>query len=272
MADTRLLVGLCLSLLISSLAISIVTGTGAATLGDTGGTVNLNVDFENNTYGWINDIETPFSEWKIIDGALTSQGFDRNRFFLDIPSKPDGVYTTTYHIESGGRPYAIIIRDTNWFGDSIQLRVMPTGLYLESGSLLGVYQPYQKYFITSIPQKAAITVTYDDANSLVTVLVNDREIIHNEPVPEDSILSWGTVHYGGIAVEGSGFKVTKIESNAEVYEEQSFSAFDFVSSLTSVLVWYTSSGNPLVDAFINLIIKIQQFGIVAVVITILRGN
>ena len=266
MADTRLLVGLCLSLLISSLAISLVTGTSAATLGDTG-KINLNVDFGNDTHGWINDIETPFSEWKIIDGALTSQGFDRNRFFLDIPSKPDGVYTTTYHIESGGRPYAIIIRDTNWFGDSIQLRVMPTGLYLESGGLFG-YQPYQKYFIASIPSNAAITVTYDDKKSLVTVSVDGREIIKNEEVPEDSILSWGTVRYGGIVVDGPGFKVTKIDSNAEVYEEQSFSAFDFVSSLTSVLVWYTSSGNGLVDAFINLIIKIQQFGIIAVVVTI----
>ena len=226
MADTRLLVGLCLSLLISSLAISIVTGTGAATLGDAGGTVNLNVDFENKTHGWINDIETPFSEWKIIDGALTSQGFDRNRFFLDIPSKPDGVYTTTYHIESGGRPYAIIIRDTNWFGDSIQLRVIPTGLYLESGGLFG-YQPFQKYFIASIPSNAAIMVTLDEEKSLVSVSVNGREIIHNEEVPEDSILSWGTVRYGGIVVDGPGFRVTKIESNAEVYEEQSFSAFDF---------------------------------------------
>jgi len=270
MADTRLLVGLCLSLLISSLAISLVTGTSAATLGDTG-KIDLNVDFENNTRGWVNDIETPFSEWKIIDGALTSQGFDRNRFFLDIPSKPDGVYTTTYHIESGGRPYAIIIRDTNWFGDSIQLRVMPTGLYLESGGLFG-YQPYQKYFIASIPSNAAITVTYDDKKSLVTVSVDGREIIKNEEVPEDSILTWGTVRYGGIVVDGPGFKVTKIDSNAEVYEEQSFSAFDFVSSLTSVLVWYTSSGNGLVDAFINLIIKIQQFGIIAVVVTIVRGN
>ncbi len=270
MADTRLLVGLCLSLLISSLTISLVTGTSAATLGDTG-KIDLNVDFENDTHGWVNDIETPFSEWKIIDGALTSQGFDRNRFFLDIPSKPDGVYTTTYHIESGGRPYAITIRDTNWFGDSIQLRVMPTGLYLESGGLFG-YQPFQKYFIASIPDNAVITVTYDDANSLVTVWVNDRQIIHDEEVPEDSILSWGTVRYGGIVVDGPGFKVTKIESNAKVYEEQSFSAFDFLSALGSVLVWYTSSGNPLVDAFINLIIKIQQFGIIAVVVTILRGN
>lgn len=271
MADTRLLVGLCLSLLISSLAISIVTGTGAATLGDAGGTVNLNVDFENDTHGWVNDIETPFSEWKIIDGALTSQGFDRNQFFLDIPSKPDGVYTTTYHIESGGRPYAIIIRDTNWFGDSIQLRVMPTGFYLESGGLFG-YQPFQKYFIASIPDNVVITVTLDEEKSLVSVSVNGTEIIHNEEVPEDSILSWGTVRYGGVVVDGPGFRVTKIESNAQVYEEQSFSAFDFVAALTGVLVWYTSSGEPLVDAFINLIIKIQQFGIIAVVITMLRGN
>lgn len=82
----------------------------------------------------------------------------------------------------------------------------------------------------------------------------------------------GTVRYGGVVVDGPGFRVTKIESNTQVYEEQSFSAFDFVAALTGILVWYTSSGEPLVDAFINLIIKIQQFGIIAVVITMLRGN
>ena len=49
MADTRLLVGLCLSLLISSLAISLVTGTGAASLGDIAGIVTQNIDFETDT-------------------------------------------------------------------------------------------------------------------------------------------------------------------------------------------------------------------------------
>jgi hypothetical protein len=271
MADTRLLVGLCLSLLISSLAISLVTGTGAATLGDTGGRVNLNVDFENATHEWKNHILTLEGEWNVIDGALTSQSSGYNRFYLDIGGKSDGIYTTTYHIESAGREYAIIIRDTGWFSDSIQLRVTPVGVYLESYEGLW-YRPYQKYFIASIPQKAVITVTYDDANSQVSVSVNGREIIHNEPVPEDGILSWGTVYYGGILAEGHGFKITNIVSDAEVYEEQSFSAFDFVSALTGVLVWYTSSGEPLVDAFINLIIKIQQLGIAVVLITLIRGN
>lgn len=270
MADTRLLVGLCLSLLISSLAISIVTGSGAATLGDIGKT-DLNVDFENNTSNWKNHILTQKGEWRVIDGALISQSDGANRFYLDTIGKPDGIYTTTYHIESAGREYAIIIRDTGWFSDSIKLRVIPTGVYLESYEGLW-YRPYQKYFIAAIPQKAAITVTYDDANSLVTVAVNGREIIHNEPVPEDGIWSWGTVYYGGILAEGHGFKVTKIGSNVEVYEEESFSALDFISALTSVLVWYTSSENVLVNAFINLIIKIQQLGIAVVLITIIRGN
>ena len=112
MADTRLLVGLCLSLLISSLTISLVTGTGAASLGDIGGTVSQNIDFETDKHGWTNDILTVGSDWKIIDGALTSQGVGNNRFYLQTGGKPDGVHTATYHIESDGRPYAIIIRDT----------------------------------------------------------------------------------------------------------------------------------------------------------------
>ena len=271
MADTRLLVGLCLSLLISSLAISLVTGTGAASLGDIGGAVNQNIDFETDNHGWKNDIFTIGSDWKIIDGALTSQNPGSNRFFLETGGKPDGMHTATYHIESGGRPYAVIIRDTGYFGDSIQLRVVPAGVYLESYETLG-YRPFQKFFAATIPNTAVVTVTLDEANSRVTVKVNGNTIIHNEPIPADGIFSWGTVYYGGITAEGSGFRVTKIVSDAEAFDEQSFDLLGFISSLSGVLVWYTSSGVPLVDAFINLIIKIQQLGIVVVLITIIRGN
>jgi len=271
MADTRLLVGLCLSLLISSLAISLVTGTGAASLGDIGGTVNQNIDFETDTHGWKNDIVTVGSDWKIIDGALTSQSPGSNPFFLQTGGKPDGMHTATYHIESGGRPYVVIIRDTNWFADSIQLRVVPTGAYLESYATLG-YRPFQKFIPASIPNTAVVTVTLDESTSLVTVTVNGNVIIRNEEVPADGILSWGPVYYGGITAEGSGFRVTKIVSDGEGFDEQSFDLLGFISALSGVLVWYTSSGVPVVDAFINLIIKIQQLGIVVVLITIIRGN
>ena len=271
MADTRLLVGLCLSLLISSLAISLVTGTGAASLGDMGGAFNQTIDFDTDSHGWKNDIVTIGSDWKIIDGALTSQSPGSNRFFLQTGGKPDGLHTNTYHIESGGRPYAIIIRDTNWFADSIQLRVVPTGAYLESYATLG-YRPFQKFFAASIPNTAIVTVTLDESTSRVTVTVNGNVILRNEEVPADGIMSWGPVYYGGITAEGAGFRVTKIVSDAEAYDEKSFDVLGFISSLSGVLVWYTSSGVPLVDAFINLIIKIQQLGIAVVIITILRGN
>ena len=271
MADTRLLVGLCLSLLISSLAISLVTGAGAASLGDVGGSVSQDIDFETDNHGWKNDVITVGSDWKITDGALTSQGPRSNRFFLQTGGKPDGMHTTTYHIESGGRPYAVIIRDTNWFADSIQLRVVPTGAYLESYATLG-YRPFQKFIPASIPNTAIVTVTLDESTSRVTVTVNGNVIIRNEEVPADGILSWGPVYYGGITAEGHGFRVTKIVSDGEAYDEQSFDILGFISSLSGVLVWYTSSGVPLVDAFINLIIKIQQLGIAVVIITIIRGN
>ena len=117
-----------------------------------------------------------------------------------------------------------------------------------------------------------MTVSLDESTSRVTVTVDGNEIIHNEVVPADGIISWGTVHYGGITAEGAGFRVTKIVSDAESYDEQSFDLLGFISSLSGVLVWYTASGVPIVDAFINLIIKIQQLGIAVVLITIIRGN
>jgi hypothetical protein len=148
---------------------------------------------------------------------------------------------------------------------------VPTGVYLESYAILG-YRPFQKFFAASIPQNAVMTVTLDEANSRVTATVNGNDIIRNESVPADGILSWGTVHYGGITTEGAGFRVTKIVSDGEAYDEQTFDIVGFISSLSGVLVWYTSSGVPVVDAFINLIIKIQQLGIAVVIITIIRGN
>jgi hypothetical protein len=115
-------------------------------------------------------------------------------------------------------------------------------------------------------------VSLDESTSRVTVTVDGQVIVRNEPVPADGILSWGTVHYGGITAASPGFRVTKIVSDGEAYEEQSFDMLGFISSLSGVLVWYTSSGVPLVDAFINLIIKIQQLGIAVVILTIIRGN
>ena len=142
---------------------------------------------------------------------------------------------------------------------------------MESYELLG-YQTVSKFFPAIIPNTAIVTVSLDESTSRVTVTVDGNEIIHNEPVPADGILSWGTVHYGGITAVSPGFRVTKIVSDAESYDEQSFDLLGFISSLSGVLVWYTSSGVPIVDAFINLIIKIQQLGIAVVLITIIRGN
>ena len=87
-----------------------------------------------------------------------------------------------------------------------------------------------------------MTVTLDESTSRVTVAVDGKEIIRNEEVPADSILSWGTVHYGGITAVSPGFRVTKIVSDAEAYDEQSFDLLGLISSLWGVLVWYTSSG------------------------------
>ena len=64
----------------------------------------------------------------------------------------------------------------------------------------------------TIPNTAVITVSLDESTSRVTVTVNGNDIIHNEAVPADGILSWGTVHYGGITAASPGFRVTKILS------------------------------------------------------------
>jgi hypothetical protein len=62
-----------------------------------------------------------------------------------------------------------------------------------------------------------------------------------------------------------------------------FDLFAFLNTLAGVLVWYVSPDLPnsssawyplsvIVDTFINIIIKIQQIGIVAYGLQLIRGN
>ncbi len=279
MADTRMLVGLVLSLLISSLAISFVTGDGAATLGDT----YVYEPIQSNLTDPSNlpplktaTIEGPLSKWEVTDEGLVSDSKHKNTVhFVSIWGK-EGIYENTYGINNpDGRHYTVLIRRTNMIHDSIQLEVYHDKLVLQNQPWFGVYSWWKEEFdvnVAAFGNEYVVRTELDEALRTVAVYIDEVLVASATEIPGDSILSFGYVSYAGIEVSGSGFGITNYESASYTTDEESFSVWNFVTSLAGVLGWYTGTGNVIVDLFVNLIIKIQQFAIVVVVITIIRGN
>ena len=276
MADSRLLVGLVLSLLLSSLVISLITDTSAAELGQTAIYQPVQTNFTGTNISPSYEVDkTTLGGWTLTGSGLTSTGTSNNVVYFVTKWPETGIYTTTYGIHNPDiREYEILARETNYFGDSIRVKVAPTGVTVQSKALLG-YRTYEVFLpanIASYGTDYQITVSLDENAETISISINDDHIGTAGNIPGDSLLSLGYVRYAGIAVVGEGFSVTSLSSTGVKVGETTFDIWSFISSLGGVLAWYTGSGVAVVDLFINLIIKIQQFGIVVVLITIIRGN
>lgn len=274
MADSRLLVALILSLLISSTAISLLTTTAAADF-DTGYIYRpIAGNFSGNKIAYEIDIMT-MGNFREENGVLISDTDRENCIYFISRWAQEGIYENTYKIfNPDDREYQIIVRKTNLYSDTIYARVTPYGVYVESGSLLGVYTPYSVFLPGTIPSRTEydIGIILNERDSTITISVNGNVIGIAGNTPEDSIFSWGKVKYAGISVEGEGFEIRQLSSKGTSLDQNSLDVGAFLSSLVGVMGWYTDSEIPLLDLFINIIIKIQQFGILVVLITIIRGN
>ena len=273
MADIKLLIGLVASLLITSLLISFITGSDAATLGDTAVFKSTDINFagnENASYG----NSAIGGKWEITEQGLESKSdILLNHVYFIKKWSETGIYDNTYGIRNpDNREYNIIIRDTMMPFDTVWLRVTHGGLYLEDSIRFHLYQEFIPYNTGTLGTDYTIRTVSDEGAKTVTVYINNERVAHYKNVPEDNILSVGNVYYSGIAVYKSGFIIKSLKTTGESLEETTYDAWNFLSSLGGVLGWYTSSGNDIVDLFVNLIIKVQQFGIVAIIITIIRGN
>ena len=277
MADIKLLIGLVASLLITSLLISFITGGDAATLGDTAKFKSTDINFagnENASYGE----KITGGYWEITENGLESKSDILLNYVYFVKKWAEtGIYDNTYTIHNpDNRVYNVVIRQTMLFSDTVLLRVDRGGLYLEDGgiSIFGahLYQEFIPYNTATLGTDYKIRTISDEDAKTVTVFINDEQVAYYRNVPQDSIFSIGNNYYSGIAVDKSGFVIKSLKTTGESLEETTYDAWNFLSSLGGVLGWYTSSGNDIVDLFVNLIIKVQQFGIVAIIITIARGN
>lgn len=278
MADTRLLVGLCLSLLISSLCISLIVDTDPASLGDTALYKPVDVDFSNPSETDLNTTkiyEVVTGGWKGSSSGLVSTQPGENVVYLMVLDGGEGRYENVYSISNpDGRPYKIVVRDTSLWSDSLRLKIESSSVTLESKSLFGsyTYRASKPVSVGSFGNDYTVKTVLNEGEKTVDVWINNQYIARFVDIPEDSFWSFGPSTYSGIIVDGAGFVFKGFVSSGERLGGESFDLWGFIGSLAGVLGWYTSSGEPLVDAFINLIIKIQQLGIVVVIITIIRGN
>jgi len=278
MADTRLLVGLCLSLLISSLCISLIVDTDAASLGDTVLYKPVDVDFSNPSETDLNTTkiyEVVTGGWIGTSSGLVSTQPGENVVYLMVLDGGEGRYENVYNIGNpDGRPYKLVIRDTSLWSDSLRLKIESSRVTLESKNLFGsyAYRASKPVSVGSFGNDYTVKTVLNEVEKTVDVWINNQYVARFVDIPEDSFWSLGPSTYSGIIVDGAGFVFKGFVSSAKSLSSESFNLWGFIGSLAGVLGWYTSSGVPLVDAFINLIIKIQQLGIAVVIITIIRGN
>ena len=276
MADTRLLLGLVLSLLLSSICIAFVTGETSATLGDTTLYRPIQADLtQNQTVPYQIDRLTMGNFESSPDGLRSATPHENTIFFISRFASND-VFMNDYGVYNPQNlEYSIIVRETGLWADSIRVSVNPAGITIHSKSIAGFLQTYNHYTYTDMAQYGnsyTISTILHEPNRTVTVLINDNTVAVGYNIPQDTVFSLLPVKYSGISVRGEGFYLQELQSTGQKVDEQSFDVWTFLSALGGVLGWYTSSGNPVADVFINIIIKIQQFGIIAVVVTIIRGN
>jgi len=276
MADSRLLVGMVLSLLLSSTIIALMVGGTAAELGDYQLYEPIDVDLGDlNQSVWYEVEKLSLGSWvRTSEGLVSNSPYTNLVYFVSIWPK-DGLYVNEYVIDNyDNRPYTLFVRQSGFFFDSVYVYVeYGKGVSIQSGALLG-YRPYERWYPVNVPDGVySIRTELDEETTKVRVYINGALVAEANDIPTPFITSWQKRQYSGIEVVGEGFVLKEIKSSGKGIEEESFSIWTFFGSLAGVLGWYTDpSGNYLADVFINLIIKVQQLGIIVFIVTLIRGN
>lgn len=293
MADSKFLLGLIASLVISSILIALVVGDNEIT---------LSVDTSLKPEGWvggsgltkgINYHDAFFGGFVPTEyGLVSSSPWGVNDVRFTKSDTDGGIYRNKYTITKNGiNNFNIIIRDTGYNSDTLILEFSPEKLTLRNDNAMGLLIPNsyeQTVFVDTSGDGDDIVIietVYDIAAKTVNVYIDNIQVALFTDVPEKSVFSiLKPTYYGGVAVDESGFVINAYESNPHmVKSEGGFDFFAFLNTLAGVLIWYVSPNIPeessvwhslavIGDTFINVIIKIQQIGIIAYAIQMVRGN
>lgn len=293
MADSKLLLCLIASLSISSILIALITGGSALSV-----TVDSSLQTENWAAGSnltkdIDYYDTFLGGFILAEnGLVSSLPFSKNDVRFTKSGVDEGIYLHKYTLTKNGINYFdIIIRDTGYNTDTLILEFKPDELTLRNDNAMGILIPnsYEQTVLVDTSGNGDDTLivetVYDITENTVNVYIDNIQVALFNEVPKKSVLSViKPTYYGGVTVGNSGFEINAYETNSHVgYSGTGFDLFAFLDTLAGVLVWYVSPDLPdktsswyhlsvIGDVFINLIIKIQQIGIVAYSIQLIRGN
>lgn len=276
MADSRLLVGMVLSLLLSSTIIALMVGGTAAELGGYQLYEPIDIDLGDvNRSVWYEVEKLSLGSWvRTPEGLVSDSPYTNLVYFVSIWPR-DGVYVNEYIIDNDdNRPYTLIVRQSDFFFDSVEVYVeYGLGVSIQSKEFVG-YRPYEQWYPVNVPDGVySIRTELDEEITTVRVYIDDTLVAEANDIPTPFLTSWQKRQYSGVQVDGEGFVLKEIKSSGKGLQEESFSIWTFFGSLAGVLGWYTdSSGNYLADLFINLIIKVQQLGIIIFIVSLIRGN
>lgn len=293
MADSKFLLCLIASLVISSILIALITGSSAISV-----TVDSSLQAENWTVGtnltkgvdYYDAFLGGFAPNE--HGLVSTLPFSLNDVRFTKAEVDGGIYRHKYTLTKNGINYFdIIIRDTGYNSDTLILEFKPNELMLRNDNAMGIFIPnsYQRTIFVDTygdgDDVLIVETVYDIAEKTVNVYIDNIQVAIFTEVPEKSVLSViKPVYYGGVTVGNSGFEINAYETNSHMGNSGTrFDLLAFFNTLAGVLVWYVSPDLPdsssawyplsvIGDTFINIIIKIQQIGIVAYGIQLVRGN
>jgi hypothetical protein len=297
MADSKFLLCLIASLVISSILIALITGNSA---------MSVTIDSSLQTENWIAgknltkgvDYYDAYlggfipTENGLVSTISSSIAFGPNDVRFTKSDVDGGIYHHKYILKKNGINYFdIIIRDTGYNSDTLILEFKPGELTLRNNNAIAFLIPnsYEQTILVDTfgdgDDILIVETVYDIPEKTVNVYIDNIHVAVFTDVPEKSVLSlFEPTYYGGVTVRGSGFEINAYETNPHRGNSGTgFDLFGFLNTLAGVLVWYVSPDLPdasskwyelsvIGDVFINLIIKIQQIGIVAYGVQLIRGN
>src|SRR5690554_1488330 len=193
MADSRLLVGMVLSLLISSTIIALMVGGPAAELGEYLIYDPIDADLGDPEQSiWYEVERFSLGSWiRTLEGFVSNSPFTNVIYFISIWPK-DGVYINEYIIDNyDNRPYSLIVRQSDFFFDSIDVYVeYGKGVSIQSLDFLG-FRPYERWFPVNIPDGVySIRTELDEENTTVRVYINGALVAEANDIPKPFITSW----------------------------------------------------------------------------------
>ena len=141
-----------------------------------------------------------------------------------------------------GNDYALVVRETGFYYDSIYLRVEENWIYLSSGKLPLIPYSYNQVIYHDMSRyngEYYITTVLNERDKTVELYLNDVYIHTFRGIKENNILSFGYVYYNGVVcLDEIRIKSFGMEGRVAVStNEDGIKLTDFVKYMGVILFW-----------------------------------